>query len=152
VTRTLLLTGVVAAVLALLGMVLVLVGPFREPRLEADLEEQGLGPNGLRRELRVRWVAACLLGIWSGLLIALLLDRLTVAAVGAYESGARQPHLVTVFPALELVALGAGASLICLACGWATSEAMWPRRRDRNRLASLTEPSARDELARGAAR
>lgn len=152
VTRTLLLTGVVAAVLALLGMLLVLVGPFREPRLEADLEEQGLGPNGLRRELRVRWVVACLLGIWSGLLIALLLDRLTVAAVGAYETGTRQPHLVTVFPALQLVALGAGASLICAACGWAVSEVMWPRRRDRNRPASLAEPSTRDELARGTAR
>jgi hypothetical protein len=129
VTRTLLASGAVATLLALLGMLLVLVGPLRVPRIQADLETQGVGPSGLRRELRLRFAAACLLGIWPGLVIALLLDRLTVAGVGAYESGTAQPPLITVLPWLQLLALGAGLTVLCASAGWALSETLLPRRR-----------------------
>ncbi len=129
VTRTLLASGVAAMLLALLGMLLVLVGPLRAPRIQADLETQGLGPRGLRRELRLRFAAACVLGIWPGLVIALLLDRLTVSAVGAYESGAAEPPLIAVLPWLELLALGAALTIMCATVGWAVSELLLPRRR-----------------------
>jgi hypothetical protein len=128
-TRTLLASGLVATLLALLGMLLVLVGPLRAPRIQADLEAQGLGPSGLRRELRLRFAAACVLGIWPGLVIALLLDRLIVSAVGAYESGAAEPPPIAVLPGLELLALGAALTVLCFTAGWAVSEALFPRRR-----------------------
>ena len=148
VTRTLLASGVVATLLALLGMLLVLVGPLRASGIEADLEEQGVGPRGLRNELRARFGAAGILGIWPGLLIALLLDRLTVAAVGAYENGTSQPALITVVPWLQLVALGAGLTVLCAAGGWAVGEGLLPRRRRAGRPAMvLRGTTAVDDLA-----
>jgi hypothetical protein len=143
-----LVSGAVATLLALLGMLLVLAGPLRTPRIQADLEAQGVGPSGLRRELRVRFGVACTLGIWSGLLIALLLDRLTVAAVGAYESGTREPPLITVVPVLELVALGVGLTALCLVCGWLLSEALLPRRRRTRRPSRAAERPSVDDAAR----
>lgn len=129
VTRTLLASGLVATLLALLGMLLVLVGPLRVQRIQSDLEAQGLGPGGLRRELRLRFATACILGIWPGLVIALVLDRLTVSAVGAYESGAAEPPLITVLPWLQLLALGAGLTILCATAGWAISQALLSRGR-----------------------
>jgi hypothetical protein len=151
VTHTLLASGAVATLLALLGMLLVLAGPLRTLRIQADLEAQGVGPSGLRRELRVRFGVACTLGIWSGLLIALLLDRLTVAAVGAYESGTGEPPLITVVPVLELVVLGVGLTALCLVCGWLLSEALLPRRRRIRRPSRAAErplDDAAQELVR----
>jgi hypothetical protein len=142
----------VATLLALLGMLLVLVGPFREPRIEADLEEQGIGPSGLRQELRVRWGLACLLGIWPGLAIALVLDRLTVVAIGAYESGTSNPPLITVVPVVELLVLGVGLTAICLACGWVASQALWPRRPGRGRPRRARSLPAMDEVLKEPAR
>jgi hypothetical protein len=152
VMRTLLASGGVATLLALLGMLLVLVGPLRDPRIQADLEAQGVGPSGLRRELRVRFAAACLLGIWPGLLITLLLDRLTVAAVGAYESGTSEPPLITVVPVLQLIALGMGLTVICLTCGWVLSQALLPSRRRGGRSNRIPRRPAVDEPARELAR
>lgn len=134
VLHTLLVAGGGAVALAVLGMLLVLAGPLRSRRIQADLEAQGVGPSGLRRELRVRFGSACILGIWPGLLIALLLDRLTVSAVGAYESGTGDPPLITVVPWLALLGVGAGLTAICLAGGWLTSEALLPRRRRKRAL------------------
>jgi hypothetical protein len=152
VTHTLLASGAVATLLALLGMLLVLAGPLRTPRIQADLEAQGIGPRGLRRELRVRFGVACTLGIWSGLLIALLLDRLTVAAVGAYESGNGQPPLITVIPVLQLVALGVGLTALCLLCAWLLSEALLPRRRRTRRGTRAAPRSPVDDIAKELAR
>jgi hypothetical protein len=133
VMRTLLASGLGATILALLGMLLVLAGPFRQPALQVDLEAQGVGPAGLRRELRLRLATAALLGIWPGLLLSLLLDRLTVSALGGYESGTSQPPLITVVPALQLLALGAVVSALCVACGWVISGVLVPKRRRRGR-------------------
>lgn len=84
---TLLAAGALAAVLAVAGILLILSGPLRDRTIEADLEAQGMGPAGLRRELRLRLAFAALLGIWPGLLLAVVLDRLATSTVGAAETG-----------------------------------------------------------------
>lgn len=147
VTRTLLASGAVATLLALLGVLLVLVGPLRTPRIQADLEAQGIGPSGLRRELRARFGLACLLGIWTGLVLALLLDRLTVAAVGAYESGSSRPPLITIVQVPQLVALGVSLTILCLAGGWLLGEVLLPRRRRHPRPGHPAMRPAVDEVA-----
>jgi hypothetical protein len=145
---TLLASVAVATLLALVGMMLVLAGPLREPKIQADLEAQGLGPSALRRELRLRFSLACLLGIWPGLLIALLLDRMTVAAVGAYENGGSQLPLVTVIPVRQLLAVGLGLTALCLVGGWAVSGIPLPRRRPKRPPQRPFGPAALDELLR----
>jgi hypothetical protein len=144
----LLASGIVAILLALIGVALVLVGPLRAPRIQADLEAQGLGPTGLRRELRIRLVAASVLGIGPGLAIALLLDRLAVGAVGAYEAGASQPPLITIIPWAEMVGLGVGLSILCLACAWLVSELLLPRRQRPRSPRVLRDQPPVDELAK----
>jgi hypothetical protein len=148
VSRMLLASGIVAILLALIGVALVLVGPLRAPRIQADLEAQGLGPTGLRRELRIRLVAASVLGIGPGLAIALLLDRLAVGAVGAYEAGASQPPLITIIPWAEMVGLGVGLSILCLACAWLVSELLLPRRQRPRSPRVLRDQPPVDELAK----
>jgi hypothetical protein len=140
VMGTLLVAAAAAAALAVFGMLLVVGGPFRDRGIERDLEAQGMGPFGLRRELRVRLAFASVLGVWPGLLIAVLIDRLAVAVVGATESGSPQPPLVTVVPWLELAALGAGITALCLALGWATTARAFPNRRGRPPAAAMPPP------------
>jgi hypothetical protein len=131
VMRTLLVAGGLAAALAVLGMLLILGGPFRDRRIESDLETQGLGPGALRRELRWRVGLAAIAGIWPGLVIAVLVDRLAVSSVGAVESGAPEPPLVTVVPWLELLGLGVAVTLLCLLLGWASTARSFSNRRGR---------------------
>ncbi|MGN6868658.1 MAG: hypothetical protein ACTHMY_09670 [Solirubrobacteraceae bacterium] len=125
---TLLAAAALAAALAVVGMLLVVSGPLRDRRIEADLEGQGMGPSGQRRELRLRLAYAALLGVWPGLAIAALLDRLATSTVGAAETGTPYPPLVTVVPWLTLVALGAAVSLMCLVLGWAATARSLPNR------------------------
>jgi hypothetical protein len=143
---TLLAAGVLAAALAVVGMLLVVSGPFRDRRIEVDLEAQGMGPSGQRRELRLRLAFAAVLGIWPGLGIAVLLDRLATSTVGVAETGTPYPSLVTVVPWLTLFALGAAVSLICLLLGWAATARSFPNRAGRfpRRAATRTGP---EELA-----
>ena len=47
----------------------------RDERAESDLTEQGVGPRGLRAELRVRLALASAVGVTIGLGIAMLLTR-----------------------------------------------------------------------------
>jgi hypothetical protein len=126
---TLLAAGALAAALAVIGMLLVVSGPFRDHRIEADLEAQGMAPSGQRRELRLRLAFAAIVGIWPGLGIAALLDRLATSTVGAAESGTPYPPLVTVVPWVTLVALGAAVSLTCLLLGWTATARSFPNRR-----------------------
>jgi hypothetical protein len=129
VLGTLLAAGALAAALAVMGMLLVLSGPFRDRRIEADLEAQGMGPAAERRELRLRLAFAAILGVWPGLLIAVLLDRLAASTVGAMETGTPYPPLVTVVPWLTLVALGVAVTGMCLLLGWAATARSFPNRR-----------------------
>jgi hypothetical protein len=140
VIGTLLIAGGIGGALAVLGLLVVVGGPFRDRSSERDLEAQGVGPRGLRRELRQRLGLASALGVWPGLLIAVLIDRLAVSTVGATESGTPQPPLVTVVPWLELVGLGAAITAMCLLLGWMTTARAFPNRRGRPPAAVLPPP------------
>jgi hypothetical protein len=118
VSRILLVGGVLAAVLAAAGLMLVILGPLRDRRTEADLEAQGFGPRALRRELLVRLTLAVGLGAAPGVAMAAGLGALTVSAVQRAEGGAvTWPPLVPIVPLLELVgwAFAAGALVLVAA-------------------------------------
>lgn len=96
---TLVAAAVVCGVLAVLGLLVALLGAGRDRRIERDLLGQGIGPHGLRDELRVRLMLAGALGVACGLAIGLLLTRLAVATVQAAAGGANpDPPLVTIAP------------------------------------------------------
>jgi hypothetical protein len=140
VIGTLLIAGAVGGALAVLGLLIIVGGPFRDRSIERDLEAQGIGPSGLRQELRLRLALASALGVWPGLLIAVLIDRLAVATVGATETGTPQPPLVTVVPWLELVGFGAAITALCLLLGWMATARAFPNRRGRPPTAVLPPP------------
>jgi hypothetical protein len=123
VTGTLLAAAGVSGALALIGLLLVVQGPFRDRRLEEDLAAQGLGPKGLRTELRTKLILAGGMGIVPGVGLSLLLDRLAVAAAGSLgPSGPPIPPLVTVVPAGPLGAwtagMAAGVLAVAMLCTW----------------------------------
>jgi hypothetical protein len=96
---TLVAAAAVCGVLAVLGLLVALLGAGRDRRIERDLLGQGIGPHGLRDELRVRLMLAGALGVACGLAIGLLLTRLAVATVQAAAGGANpDPPLVTIAP------------------------------------------------------
>ncbi|MGZ4183010.1 MAG: hypothetical protein ACXVUL_20290 [Solirubrobacteraceae bacterium] len=140
VIGTLLMAGAIGGALAVLGLLLVVGGPLRDRSIERDLEAQGIGPRGLRRELRLRLALASALGVWPGLVIAVLIDRLAVATVGASESGTPQPPLVTVVPWVELLGLGAAITALCVLLGWMTTARAFPNRRGRPPASVLPPP------------
>ena len=48
------------------GFLTTLLGGTRDERIESDLDEQGVGPRGLRAELRVRLTLVSMLGVIAG--------------------------------------------------------------------------------------
>jgi hypothetical protein len=105
-------------VLAVLGLLTALLGGARDARVSADLSEQGVGPHGLRAELRVRLALASVLGVIAGLGLAVLLTRLAVASVRAAGTVADpSPPVVTVVPWAELAAWGAGTLAVLAFAG-----------------------------------
>jgi hypothetical protein len=152
-TGTLLAAAAVSGVLALVGLLLVVHGPLRDRRLEEDLAAQGLGPAALRAELVTRVSVAGVLGIIPGVALALLLDRLAVAAVGAVGSGQRSvPPPVTVVPGLALAVWAAGAAVCVLVAAWLASRWLGrggTRTRPRRvRSPGVPEDGLREEWAR----
>ncbi len=74
--------AVVALLLAAVGFWLALVSDLRDERGELfDLEAQGVSPDTLRRQFRLRAVALVGLGTLGGAVLGLLLSRLVVALV-----------------------------------------------------------------------
>jgi hypothetical protein len=119
VLGTMLAAAALSAVLALVGLLLALVGPGRDPRIEADLVAQGVGPAGLRRELASRLALAGACGIVAGIAIGALLTRLAVASVRAAGTlAAPQPPLITVAP-WGTLALGAAGAVVAFAAAGA---------------------------------
>jgi hypothetical protein len=118
-----------------------LLGGARDERAESDLEEQGVGPHGLRAELRVRLALVSALGVVVGLGIAALLTRLAVASVRAAGTVANpRPPVVTVVPWAALAAWGAGAFAVLALAGWlATRALIGGGRADRTSRAPATE-------------
>ncbi len=125
VLGTLIAATVLSVVLAVVGLLAALLGGARDERVEADLVEQGVGPRGLRAELRVRLALASVLGVVVGLGIAALLTRLAVASVRAAGAVANpRPPLVTVVPWAALTAWGAGAFAVLALAGWLATRAL----------------------------
>ncbi|MGO9788915.1 MAG: hypothetical protein ACLP8S_05110 [Solirubrobacteraceae bacterium] len=119
VLGTLIAASALSVTLAVLGLLLALLGAFRDARLRSDLQALGLGPRALRAKLRARLAFASLLGVCAGFAIALLLTRFAVAAVGdAGAVAAPQPPLVTVIPVGALAALGFGTAAMLALAGW----------------------------------
>jgi hypothetical protein len=144
---TLLGAAGVAGALALIGLLLVVQGPFRDRGLEEDLAAQGLGPAGLRAELRTRLTVAALAGIVPGVGLALLLGRLAVPFVGSATVQPAVPPLVTVLPAAALAAWVAAAATLVIAVAYlAPSGLIRGTARPQPRAASAAAPS--DELLR----
>jgi hypothetical protein len=115
VLRTLVAAAALAGALALVGLLVALLGGAQDERVERDLAAQGVGPRGLRAELRLRLGLAGLIGVVVGLGIGLLLTRLAVSTVQAAGAVAvPEPPLVTVAPWGQLL-LWTAAALAVLA-------------------------------------
>jgi hypothetical protein len=125
VLGTLIAAAALSVMLAVVGLLAALLGGARDERVESDLEEQGVGPRGLRAELRVRLALASMLGVVVGLGTAVLLTRLAVASVRAAGAVANpRPPLVTVVPWAALAAWGAGAFAALALTGWLATRAL----------------------------
>jgi hypothetical protein len=122
---TLIAATALSLVLAAVGLLTALLGGARDERAEADLTEQGVGPRGLRAELRVRLALASAMGVIAGLGIAVLLTRLAVASVRAAGTVTDpRPPVVTVVPWTALAAWCAGAFAVLALVGWLTTRAL----------------------------
>ena len=94
-TLTLAAAALIAAVLGLVGVLLLVLGDVRDDRRELfDLEAQGLGPDSLARHLRLRALLVCSVGLAGGALAAAFLAALVVDVVAVTASAtAGQPPL-----------------------------------------------------------
>lgn len=117
VLGTLIAAAAVALALSLAGLGVVLLGAARNARFEGDLAGLGVGPRGLRVELRLRLATAAVTGVLAGAAVAVLLTGLAVAGVGS-ALGATTPSVIAVVP-LGAFALWIVIALAALAtCGW----------------------------------
>jgi hypothetical protein len=144
---TLIAATALSVVLAVVGLLTALLGGARDERAEADLTEQGVGPRGLRAELRVRLALASVLGVIAGLGIAVLLTRLAVASVRAAGTVADpRPPVVTVVPWAPLAAGAAGTfAVLALAGALATRALIGRERAGRPPRVPSTDSGARRE-------
>src|SRR5262249_58309093 len=78
VLGTLIAASALSVLLAVVGLLTTLLGGTRDERVESDLEEQGVGPRGLRAELRVRLALVSMLGALVRPRIPALLPPLAV--------------------------------------------------------------------------
>jgi hypothetical protein len=125
VLGTLIAATALSVLLAAAGFLTTLLGGTRDERIESDLDEQGVGPRGLRAELRVRLTLVSMLGVIAGLGIAALLTRLAVASVRAAGTVANpRPPVVTVVPWAALAAWGAGMFAVLALAGWLATRAL----------------------------
>jgi hypothetical protein len=117
VLGTLIAAAAVALALALAGLQAVLLGAARNARLEGDLAGLGVGPRGLKAELRLRLATAALTGVVAGAAVAVVLTGLAVAGVGN-ALGTSRPSVIAVVP-LGALALWVVVALGCLTLiGW----------------------------------
>jgi hypothetical protein len=125
VLGTLIAATALSVLLAVAGFLTTLLGGTRDERVESDLDEQGVGPRGIRAELRVRLALVSMLGVIAGLGIAALLTRLAVASVRAAGTVANpRPPVVTVVPWVALAAWGAGMFAVLALAGWLATRAL----------------------------
>jgi hypothetical protein len=125
VLETLIAATAMSVVLAVVGLLTALLGGARDRRASSDLTEQGVGPRGLRAELRVRLALASVLGVVVGLGIAVLLTRLAVASVRAAGTVADpRPPVVPVVPWAALTAWGTCMFAALTLAGWLATRAL----------------------------
>jgi hypothetical protein len=125
VLGTLIAAAALSALLAVVGLLAALLGGARDERVETDLQEQGVGPRGLRAELRVRLTLSSAAGVAVGVGIAAALTRLAVASVRAAGTVADpRPPLVPVVPWVALAAWGAGSLAVLALAGWLATRAL----------------------------
>jgi hypothetical protein len=117
ITVTLGAAGLVALLLAAIGVWVTLVSDARDERGEMfDLEAQGVPPGTLRNQLRLRSVVLMAFGIVGGLVLGLVLSRLVVSVVSvSAETTTPVPPLIT-DPAWGTAAVGL-AVLVLLVLG-----------------------------------
>jgi hypothetical protein len=119
VLGTLIGSAALGAVLALVGLLVVIAGALRDRRIERDLAGQGLGPRALASELRARVLLAGLLGIGCGLLLALALVQLAVQAVQAVGTvDTPDPPLVATTPLGAMAIWAAGIFVAVAGAAW----------------------------------
>ena len=134
ITVTLVAAAVVAGVLALLGVLLGCLASLRDERADLfDLETQGVTPDGLRGQLRVRALVLVGAGLIGGIPLGILLSWATTAVVvlGA-GGGTPRPPLLVETPWLLLLVAAVGFVLIAELAVWLASAAAFrepvPRR------------------------
>jgi hypothetical protein len=113
---TLGVAALAALALAAIGLWLALVSELRDERGELfDLEAQGVSPDTLRTQFRLRTAILVALGALGGALLGLLLSRLVVTLVRvSAAAGAAQPPL-RFEPAWLVTAAGLGALILAAA-------------------------------------
>ncbi len=121
VMGTLLAAAALTLVLAMVGALAAASDSSTDAGFRRDLAGIGLGPRGLRRELRLRLLLAAGMGVLAGAALTVLLTVLAVPALRGVLGSVRPPA-VTVLPAAAL-ALWLVGSLAALALsGWLASE------------------------------
>jgi len=113
ITVTLGAAGIVALLLAAIGVWVTLVSDARDERGELfDLEAQGVTPGTLRNQLRLRSVVLLAFGMAGGIVLGLVLSRLVISVISvSAETTSPVPPLRTDFAwgtvaiALALLAL-----------------------------------------------
>jgi hypothetical protein len=116
VLRTLAALGIVAFLLALVGLGLTLTADLRDDLGElSDLEAQGAGPALLRRHVRLRSTGVLALGLLGGLVLAAVLSVLVVDIVLVTANGGLPEPPLLLSIDVPLLALGLLAYLACAA-------------------------------------
>jgi len=96
IESTLGIAALLSLTLAVIGFWVTLLSDLRDERSDFfDLEAQGVGPETLRRHLRLRALGLVCFGLLGGILLGFVLARLVVSLVQvSAETGSPQPPLV----------------------------------------------------------
>jgi hypothetical protein len=124
-------SALLAFVVALLALVLLVVAERRDESAQLYAwESDGVAPRTLRLTLFLRALAVTAVGVPGGILLGLLLSRITTALVLVTAVGATPvpPLVLAVTPLWTVLALGAGIAGRAWACA-----PRWPRPRCANR-------------------
>src|SRR5206468_986774 len=116
ITITLGAAALLTLVLAAIGFWVALASELRDERGELfDLEAQGVGPETLRSQFRLRAAGLVALGALGGVGVGLLLSRLVVSVVRVSAStGAPRPPL-RLDPSWPAALVGLAALLVAVA-------------------------------------
>jgi hypothetical protein len=116
ITITLAAAALLTLVLAAVGFWVALTSELRDERGELfDLEAQGVAPDTLRRQFRLRATALVALGALGGIALGVLLSLLVVAVVRVSASSAAPEPPLRFEPSWLTASVGLAALLVALA-------------------------------------